>query len=53
MRKDLIDKICEAAFVPDLWPDVIAGLIFAKTGTHQQSQLVALLKRAQPLNGGT
>ncbi|WP_181172148.1 MULTISPECIES: helix-turn-helix transcriptional regulator [unclassified Mesorhizobium] len=24
--------------------------IFAKTGTHQQSQLVALLKSTEPLN---
>ncbi|MEP9385948.1 hypothetical protein [Mesorhizobium sp. KR9-304] len=26
MHDDLIDRIYEAAFVPELWPDVIVGL---------------------------
>ncbi|QKC94542.1 helix-turn-helix transcriptional regulator [Mesorhizobium sp. NZP2298] len=50
MLDDLTDKIYEAAFVPDLWPDVLEGINAASTSV---GGAVFLFADEQPVRGRT
>jgi hypothetical protein len=41
VKAELIDRIYESAFVPELWPDVLNEL--AQPGCTRQAEVVSLL----------